>query len=116
MKPILNFPKATGGWPTRRSSASASSASPEQENKAMLQTAHNSGDISRRQFVHTTGAAAAALTLPTVRLSSRADVIRVGAIGCGGRGTGAIKDCLTAAERVELVGLGGLFPDRPPPC
>jgi predicted dehydrogenase len=67
--------------------------------------------------VHTTAAATAALAIPGApALAQRADKIRVGVIGCGGRGTGAAKDCLTAAERVELVALGDLFPDRLAKC
>ena len=40
------------------------------------------------------------------------DTIRVGLVGCGGRGTGAARDCITSAEGVELVAMGDLFPDR----
>ena len=38
--------------------------------------------------------------------------IRVGLVGCGGRGTGAARDCLRGAEGVELVAMGDLLPDR----
>ena len=44
------------------------------------------------------------------------DVIRVGVIGCGGRGTGAAGDCMRGAEGVELVALGDLAPDRLSEC
>ena len=40
------------------------------------------------------------------------DVIRVGLIGCGGRGTGAARDCAVSAEGVEIVALADLFRDR----
>lgn len=40
------------------------------------------------------------------------DTIRVGLVGCGGRGTSAARDCITSAEGVELVAMGDLFPDR----
>ena len=38
--------------------------------------------------------------------------IKVGVIGCGGRGTGAAIDCLKADPGVEIVALGDLVPDR----
>jgi predicted dehydrogenase len=40
------------------------------------------------------------------------DTIRVGVVGCGGRGTGAAIDCLNAAPGVEIVAMGDLFMDR----
>ena len=63
----------------------------------------------------TTAAAAAALAWPGTAHGFYAwgsDVIRVGLIGCGGRGTGAARDCLRGTEGVELVALGDLLPDR----
>ena len=76
-----------------------------------------SDDLTRRDFVHTATAASAALSFPSIlRRREAVDPIRVGLIGCGGRGTGAVKDCLTAAEGVELVSLGDLFPDRLASC
>ncbi len=44
------------------------------------------------------------------------DVIRVGLIGCGGRGTGAANDCLTLGPDVKIVALGDLFQDRLDGC
>jgi len=40
------------------------------------------------------------------------DRIRVGLIGCGGRGTGAAFDSANSAEGVEIVAMGDLFEDR----
>jgi len=40
------------------------------------------------------------------------DLIRVGLIGCGGRGSGAAVDATSAAENVRVVALGDLFPNR----
>ena len=37
------------------------------------------------------------------------DTIKVGLIGCGGRGTGAAQDCLFADEKVKLVAVGDAF-------
>lgn len=78
--------------------------------------------LSRRTFVQAGAATAAAvsagLALPG-RLramarpsSSSAETIRIGLVGCGGRGTGAARDAMRASERVELVAMGDLFPDR----
>lgn len=40
------------------------------------------------------------------------DLIRVGVIGCGGRGTGAAIDCVDAAPNVQITALGDLFEDK----
>src|SRR5919108_5358150 len=74
--------------------------------------------FSRRAFVQTTAAMTAGLVLPrSVGAAARSpDVLRVGLIGCGGRGTGAARDCLRASDGVELLALGDLFPDRLQSC
>jgi myo-inositol 2-dehydrogenase/D-chiro-inositol 1-dehydrogenase len=72
--------------------------------------------VSRRTFVQTTAAAAAAMALPGGAYAAGSDVIRVGVIGCGGRGTGAAHDCMRAADGVEIVALGDLAPDRLARC
>ncbi len=72
--------------------------------------------IHRREFVASAAAAAAgALALPRRAFAigvPDADPIRIGVIGCGGRGTGAVRDALTASENVTLVAMGDIFPDR----
>lgn len=41
------------------------------------------------------------------------DKIKVGLIGCGGRGNGAIRDCLTAGgDKISVVAFGDLWQDR----
>ena len=40
------------------------------------------------------------------------DAIRVGLVGCGGRGTGAARDCAESAEGVSIVAMADLFRDR----
>ena len=62
--------------------------------------------VDRRTFVQVTGAAAAALSLPRRAFGigrPDADPIRIGVIGCGGRGTGAVTDALTASGLIDLV-------------
>jgi predicted dehydrogenase len=71
--------------------------------------------ISRRDFVASTAAAAAAATVPRAAFGigrPDADPIRIGVIGCGGRGTGAVRNALEASENVSVTALGDLFPDK----
>jgi predicted dehydrogenase len=69
--------------------------------------------VTRREFVKTAAAASLAATLPGAGVfAAGSDAIKVGVIGCGGRGTGAALDCLRAAPGVEIVALGDLVPDR----
>ena len=73
--------------------------------------------ISRRTFVQAaTAAAAAAAFAPAGVFAQGRDVLRVGLVGCGGRGTGAVRDCLRGTEGVEVVALGDLQPDRLETC
>src|SRR5262245_48796830 len=65
---------------------------------------HSEGGHSRRDFLKTTAAAAAVTTLslaPSVHAAG-SDVIKVGIIGCGGRGRGAGENVLQAAKGVEI--------------
>jgi myo-inositol 2-dehydrogenase/D-chiro-inositol 1-dehydrogenase len=69
---------------------------------------------SRREFLKTAtaGAAVAAqLSLPAVHAAG-SDVIKVGLIGCGGRGNGAAVDVLRAAKGVTIHALGDVFKFR----
>jgi myo-inositol 2-dehydrogenase / D-chiro-inositol 1-dehydrogenase len=75
------------------------------------------GASSRRDFLRTTTAAVVGGTLASTvnvpgAFAAGSDEIRVGVIGCGGRGTGAIGNVLAAAPGVRLVAVGDLFPDR----
>src|SRR5437763_10132895 len=67
--------------------------------------------ISRRQFL---GSSAAATGLGAVShaFAAGSDVLRVGLIGCGGRGTGAASQALRADPAVKLVAMGDAFEDR----
>ena len=40
------------------------------------------------------------------------DTMRVGVIGCGGRGSGAARDCVKSSRGVEIVALADVFEDR----
>ncbi len=79
--------------------------------------------LSRRQFVKSAGATAAGmaalggLVVPRSMgglgaFAAGADKIRIGLIGCGGRGTGAAMQALAADPGVVLVAMGDVFRDR----
>jgi predicted dehydrogenase len=70
---------------------------------------------SRRTFVKQTAAVAMASAAARLDLSAHAagsDTLRVGLVGCGGRGTGAAEQALTADKNVKLVALADAFQDR----
>ncbi len=74
---------------------------------------HRDLSVTRREFVKTAAAASVAASLPEFGVfAAGSDTIKVGVIGCGGRGTDAAIDCLNAAQGVEVVALGDLVPDR----
>lgn len=76
-----------------------------------------SATTSRRRFMGSTLAAAASTSMSLSAVASAPhvtgdDVLRVGLIGCGGRGSGAAKQALMADEHVKLVAMGDAFEDR----
>ncbi len=72
--------------------------------------------LTRRQFLRNsaviTGSLALTSVLPRAVWAAPTDTIRVGVIGCGGRGTGAAKNCVSAAEGIKIVALADAFKDR----
>jgi predicted dehydrogenase len=70
--------------------------------------------MKRREFIKTTGVASLAAAMPRIpgAYASGSDLIRVGVVGCGGRGTGAAIDCLNSSPGVEVVAMFDLFMDR----
>ena len=73
---------------------------------------------SRRDFLTTSAAAvagAALVTLPGAVANAHAagsDVLKIGLIGCGDRGTGAATQALNADPNTKLVAMGDLFKDH----
>jgi len=65
--------------------------------------------LSRREVIKTSGVlGTAALLTGAGRLwAGGSDKIRLGLIGCGGRGTYDTPNCLNAAPNVELVAMDG---------
>lgn len=77
----------------------------------------SSDGVSRRDFLKASAAAAIPLAL-TPSFAAKAlhvagsDRIRIGLIGCGGRGTGAAAQALRADKGNILVAMGDIFADR----
>jgi predicted dehydrogenase len=69
---------------------------------------------SRREFLQSTAMSAgvAALSsLPARAFAQGSDEIKVGLIGCGGRGTGAMGNAFSASSQLKLVSMGDMFED-----
>jgi predicted dehydrogenase len=78
---------------------------------------HKNTQPGRRKFVKTSSLAAGGLLLSPSLLRAKAhidgdDAIRVGLIGCGGRGTGAAVQALLSGQNVKLVAMADAFRDR----
>jgi predicted dehydrogenase len=72
---------------------------------------------ARRDVLKIGAAATAAAVLPTAVHAAGNETIKVGVIGCGGRGSGAAKDILEAdkslgGKTVEIVAAADFFPER----
>lgn len=76
--------------------------------------------VTRRDFVRTTVAGASALAAMSIGGTNMAfassgrssGAVRIGVIGCGGRGTGAAMNALEASPDTKIVALADLFTDR----
>ncbi len=88
----------------------------------MSESQSNSSSVNstttRRNFLKSSSAAAgiAAFAASNAHAGGADETIRVGLVGCGGRGTGAAKDALAADPHTELVALGDTFADRAELC
>jgi myo-inositol 2-dehydrogenase/D-chiro-inositol 1-dehydrogenase len=84
-------------------------------------------DYSRRHFLKTSslvvaGALSSNLVLakktvkgkegPVASFTSNSDTLKVGLIGCGGRGSGAAANALNADKNVVLTAMADVFPDQ----
>lgn len=73
--------------------------------------------VSRRQFIQSSAASLAALGVVGGRLyAAGSDKIRVGLVGCGSRGVGAVRNCVDSSPNVEITALADLFQDRIDAC
>ena len=66
---------------------------------------------SRRAFLKTAAAAGTLSGLPAVHAAG-SDILRVGLVGCGDRGTGAASQALAADSGARLVAMADAFEDR----
>src|SRR3954471_19049943 len=67
---------------------------------------------NRRTFIKGTAAATFAASIASKAWAAGNETLRVGLVGCGGRGTGAAKQALLADPNVKLVALADAFSDR----
>src|SRR5215467_13883561 len=72
---------------------------------------------TRRGFLKTSALAGAALAAPAILpgklfAKENSDTLRIGLVGCGGRGSGAADQALSADKNVVLVAMGDAF-DEP---
>ena len=72
--------------------------------------------FSRRNFVKTTAATAAAISAaPTILKAAPkkdGETINIALIGCGGRGRGAAANAMNADKNVRLIAMADVFPDK----
>jgi predicted dehydrogenase len=87
---------------------------------AMPVPSPSTDNATRRRFLQQAGAAAAlgALAVPRGVHADGAgtETLKLGLVGCGGRGEGAVIDALTADPHVELTAVGDTFADRAQAC
>jgi predicted dehydrogenase len=72
---------------------------------------------SRRQFLKTSAALAGTAALAPLDITRSAhaagsDTLKIGLIGCGGRGTGAAQNALNAGPGVKLMAVADIFADK----
>lgn len=73
--------------------------------------------FSRREFVKTSAAVVGSIAATQFPSSASAyypsdDALKIGLIGCGGRGTGAAVQALSTRQNVKLVAMADAFEDR----
>lgn len=79
-------------------------------------------DNGRRKFIQKSAAAALGGTLignvaaPSILRGAPKEKIRVGIVGCGDRGAGAIVNALAVSDAFDLIAMGDTFKDRIDRC
>jgi len=72
--------------------------------------------LTRREWLKSSAAMAGAFALTGTGVhrawAAGSDMIGVGVVGCGGRGTGAAKNCVDSSAGAKIVALADAFPDR----
>jgi myo-inositol 2-dehydrogenase/D-chiro-inositol 1-dehydrogenase len=72
----------------------------------------SSDTLSRRSFLEGSVAVAAAAAIPGGAHAAGSDAIRIGLVGCGGRGLGAAMQAVAAAPGVVIAAVGDRFTDQ----
>jgi predicted dehydrogenase len=71
---------------------------------------------TRRELLRSSAVAAGSLMISgaagPLAFAAGSDTIRIGVIGCGGRGSEAAKNCVESSPGVKVVALADAFPDR----
>jgi myo-inositol 2-dehydrogenase / D-chiro-inositol 1-dehydrogenase len=81
-------------------------------------SAASAHELNRRQLIQNGLATSAAVGIASQSLLTRtvhaagSDIIKVGLVGCGGRGNGAAKNAANADPGVRLTAIGDIFEDR----
>jgi myo-inositol 2-dehydrogenase/D-chiro-inositol 1-dehydrogenase len=73
-------------------------------------------DSNRREFLKSSalvgGAVATSLTAENPVHAQGSDILKIGLIGCGGRGNGAAVNAMRAEDNLRLTAMAEAFPDR----
>jgi predicted dehydrogenase len=77
---------------------------------------HSNGEQTRREFIKRSSALSVAtlgsLTVGQKVYAAGSDIIKVGMVGCGGRGSGAAAQAMSADPGVRITAMADLFADR----
>src|SRR5262245_16976193 len=71
-----------------------------------------SDTATRRDFLATGAAVAGGLTFASQLFAADSQSINVGIIGCGGRGSGALRDVLDADKQVKIAAICDLHENK----
>src|SRR5262245_59877734 len=75
-------------------------------------SSHNRRDFLKTSTGLAVGAAlAGTLAYPRAVHAGVSEILRIGLVGCGGRGTGAAENALSASPENVLVAVADTFPD-----
>lgn len=72
----------------------------------------NSNKISRRDFTKVTAATGFAILSASKARAASSETLKVGLLGCGGRGSGAAMQMLQGNDCVQLTAVADLFEDK----
>jgi predicted dehydrogenase len=73
---------------------------------------NDSQGMTRRDFAKVSTAAGFAILAGRSASAANTDTLKVGLLGCGGRGTGAAMQMLQGNENVQIIALADIFEDR----